>query len=110
MNNVTGGVLLALTGLFLSWITYQKYTLFWDSINTRLLRTLVGDTATLILLYIVSILLVVVGGALAVKTNTNYDYLPIPTRLNNYPGNIFMADRISRLTLIWRRVHNVRLD
>jgi superfamily II DNA or RNA helicase len=29
---------------------------------------------------------------LIVKTNTNYDYLPIPSRLQNYAPNIFMTD------------------
>lgn len=29
---------------------------------------------------------------IVVKTNTNYDYLPMPTRLVSYPSNIFMCD------------------
>ena len=29
---------------------------------------------------------------LVVKTNTNYDFLPIPEKLKYYPNNIFMAD------------------
>jgi superfamily II DNA or RNA helicase len=29
---------------------------------------------------------------LVVKTNTNYDYLPIPSRLHTYASNIFMTD------------------
>lgn len=29
---------------------------------------------------------------ITVKTNTNYDYLPIPSRLESFPSNIFMCD------------------
>lgn len=33
----------------------------------------------------------IVDSAVAVKTNTNFDYLPIPKKLDKYPDNIFLA-------------------
>jgi len=33
MNNVMGGVLLALIGLFLSVVTYRRSRFFWDSMD-----------------------------------------------------------------------------
>lgn len=33
---------------------------------------------------------------ITVKTNTNYDYLPIPTKLRQYPNNIFICDYSAR--------------
>ncbi|NLK98333.1 hypothetical protein [Defluviitalea saccharophila] len=60
-QNTIGGILLILIGVFLGFITYKKYSLFWNIINTRLLRKLLGDTVTSIILYIVSIVLIVTG-------------------------------------------------
>ncbi|MBU3169905.1 DEAD/DEAH box helicase [Clostridium estertheticum] len=34
----------------------------------------------------------IMNAEITVKTNTNYDYLPIPTQLKKYPNNIFMCD------------------
>lgn len=34
----------------------------------------------------------ITNNKLVVKTNTNYDYLPIPSRLNTYAQNIYMTD------------------
>lgn len=34
----------------------------------------------------------ITNSKMIVKTNTNYDYLPIPTQLTKYPDNIFMCD------------------
>jgi len=33
----------------------------------------------------------IADSALEVKTNTNFDYLPVPKKLNEYPDNIFLA-------------------
>ncbi|MFA5635410.1 MAG: hypothetical protein WC977_05835 [Anaerovoracaceae bacterium] len=66
MDSVAGGILLTLIGFFLGFITYKKYNLFWNIINTRLLRRLLGDTATSIILYLVSILFIAIGVLLAV--------------------------------------------
>lgn len=66
MDSIIGGILLALVGFFLGFLTYRKHALFWNFINTRLLRKCLGDTVTLIILYIVSIVLIVVGILLAV--------------------------------------------
>ena len=30
--------------------------------------------------------------SIKVKTNTNYDYIPMPERLENYPNKIFFGD------------------
>ncbi|WP_156289866.1 DEAD/DEAH box helicase [Oceanobacillus salinisoli] len=32
------------------------------------------------------------NSGIVVKTNTNYDYLPVPSRLVSYPSNIFISD------------------
>lgn len=34
----------------------------------------------------------IMNSNMTVKTNTNYDYLPIPIQLTKYPSNIFMCD------------------
>ena|GEM_PF-2069527 len=36
------------------------------------------------------------NAGITVKTNTNYDYLPIPTQLKQYPNNIFICDYSGR--------------
>jgi uncharacterized membrane protein YqaE (UPF0057 family) len=61
MNNVSSGILLTLIGFFLGFITYKKQNWFWNLFNTKLLRGLLGNTATSVTLYIVSILLIVTG-------------------------------------------------
>lgn len=61
MNNVSSGILLTLIGFFLGFITYKKNNWFWNLFNTKLLRGLLGNTATSVTLYIVSILLIVTG-------------------------------------------------
>lgn len=66
MDNTTAGVLLALIGVFLGFITYKKYNLFWNFFNTRLLRKSLGDRGTTIALYFVSIVLIVTGVILAI--------------------------------------------
>ena len=66
MDSTIGGILLALIGFFLGFLTYRKHALFWNFTNTRLLRKYLGDTVTQTILYIVSIVLTVVGILLAV--------------------------------------------
>jgi len=61
MNNVRSGIMLVLIGFFLGFITYKKYSFFWDFFNTRLLRKYLGDDVTTIALYLVSSLLIIVG-------------------------------------------------
>ncbi|MGB8453161.1 MAG: DEAD/DEAH box helicase family protein [Anaerocolumna sp.] len=38
----------------------------------------------------------IMDAKMIVKTNTNYDYLPIPAQLLKYPSNIFMCDYSAR--------------
>ena len=64
-QNTIGCIMLMLIGVFLGFITYKKYNLFWNIIDTRLLRKLLGDTVTSIILYIISIVLIVTGVILA---------------------------------------------
>ncbi|HBG01715.1 MAG TPA: hypothetical protein DDW87_09105 [Firmicutes bacterium] len=66
MGNVTGGLLLAFVGFFLGFVTYKKYSLFWNFFDTRLFRKYLGDIATSIILYTVSSVFIVVGALLAV--------------------------------------------
>lgn len=61
MNNITGGLLLALVGFFLGFITYKKYSFFWNAFNTRILRKYLGDKVTLVICYIVSFVLAITG-------------------------------------------------
>lgn len=67
MENVTGGLLLALIGLLLSYITYKKINFFWNFINTKLLRKYLGDNLTSLVLYIVSIILIITGVMVALS-------------------------------------------
>ena len=67
MENVTGGLLLALIGLLLSYITYKKINIFWNFINTKLLRNYLGDILTCLVLYIVSIILIITGVMVALS-------------------------------------------
>ncbi|MCK9524760.1 MAG: hypothetical protein M0R49_02380 [Limnochordia bacterium] len=66
MDSIIGGVLLAIIGAFLSFITYKQANWFWSFINTRILRKYLGDTVASITLYSVSMVLIVVGVLLAV--------------------------------------------
>lgn len=61
MDNVRAGIMLTLIGFFLGFITYKRYSFFWDFLNTKLLRKLLGDTAAVIALYVVSVLFIVIG-------------------------------------------------
>jgi hypothetical protein len=61
MDNVRGGITLILIGFFLSFITYKKYSFFWDFFNTKVLRKYIGNEVTSVALYLVSIVLIVVG-------------------------------------------------
>lgn len=61
MDHIVGGVLLALAGCLLGFVTYKRYSFFWDFINARLLRKWFGDSTTSRVLYVVSSVLVVVG-------------------------------------------------
>ncbi|MGI6159416.1 MAG: hypothetical protein ACOYER_06085 [Limnochordia bacterium] len=65
MDNVMGGMLLALIGLFLGMVTYKQSKFFWDSMSTRILRKYLGDAVVSVALYIVSAVLVLVGVMLA---------------------------------------------
>lgn len=66
MDSVIGGLMLILVGFFTGLITYKRYTLFWDSISTKLLRRYLGDAVTSIVLYAIGLVLVIVGVLLAV--------------------------------------------
>ena len=61
MDNVRGGITLVLVGFFLGFITYKKYSFFWDFFNTKLLRKSLGNDVTSAVLYLVSIILIVTG-------------------------------------------------
>ncbi|MDR7856596.1 hypothetical protein [Tissierella sp.] len=61
MDNVRGGITLILIGFFLSFITYKKYSFFWDFFNTKLLRKYLGNEVTSVALYLVSIVLIIAG-------------------------------------------------
>ncbi|MDF2547966.1 MAG: hypothetical protein K0R93_2864 [Anaerosolibacter sp.] len=61
MDHVISGIMLTLIGFFLGFITYKRYSFFWDFLNTKLLRKLLGDTATVIALYVVSIMFIATG-------------------------------------------------
>lgn len=61
MGSTAGGLLLALIGCFLCFLTYRKQDMFWNLLSTRLLRQTLGDATTYILLYLESAVLIVVG-------------------------------------------------
>jgi len=66
MEHVIGGVLLVIVGCFLGLVTYKKYSFFWDFINARLLRRWLGDSTASGLLYVIAVVLIAVGAAVAV--------------------------------------------
>lgn len=61
MNSFTSGLLLVTVGMLLGILTLIKYKLFWEFLNTRLLRKWIGDFNTSIALYLVSMLFIIVG-------------------------------------------------
>ncbi len=61
MNSFTSGLLLVTVGMLLGILTLIKYKLFWEFLNTRLLRKWIGDFNTSIVLYLVSMLFIIVG-------------------------------------------------
>lgn len=61
MDNVRGGITLIFIGIILGFITYKKYSIFWESHNTKVLRKFLGDNITSVVLYILGILFVVFG-------------------------------------------------
>lgn len=61
MDNVRTGIMLVLIGCFLGFITYKKYSFFWDFFNARLLRKYLGNDVTVVALYLVSSVLIIVG-------------------------------------------------
>jgi len=67
MDRVLSGITLALIGLFLGFITYKKYSFFWNFFNTRLLRKYLGDNFTSATLYVVSIVFIVFGFLLSLN-------------------------------------------
>ncbi len=65
MASIVGGVLLAVMGYFLAFMTYKKWSLFWSSVNTRLLREYLGDSVTSTILYVLSMVFFLLGVLLA---------------------------------------------
>ncbi|NMB02042.1 MAG: hypothetical protein GX971_11105 [Firmicutes bacterium] len=66
VDNIVGGILLALAGFSLGFLTHRKSGLFWNFVNTRLLRKYLGDDGTTTILYIVSLVLIAVGTIVAI--------------------------------------------
>lgn len=61
MDNIRSGIMLVLAGFFLGFITYKKYSFFWDFFNTKLLRKYLGNDGTTVALFLVSSALIIVG-------------------------------------------------
>ncbi len=61
MNHTVGGLLLAFAGLLLGILTYKKWSIFWDFLETRFFRKYLGDETTATILYVLSVVLIAVG-------------------------------------------------